>query len=123
MQSVNTHLAPAAIGPYSQGILMNNILFISGQLGIDPRTGEMPMSFEAQANLVFNHIKSILDAASMGFAHVVKVTVYLEDMNHFSLQNDIYTRNFSAPFPAREVVEVSRLPKDAMIEIAVIAMK
>jgi len=123
MQSVMTHLAPAAIGPYSQGIMMNNTLFISGQLGIDPNTGNMPEGFDAQANLVFSNIKAILQAANMGTSHVVKVTVFLKDMNDFAQLNDIYTRTFSAPYPAREAVQVARLPKDGLIVISVIAMR
>ena len=123
MQSVMTHLAPAAIGPYSQGIMMNNTLFISGHLGIDPNTGNMPEGFDAQANLVFSNIKAILQAANMGTSHVVKVTVFLKDMNDFAQLNDIYTRTFSAPYPAREAVQVARLPKDGLIVISVIAMR
>jgi len=123
MQSVMTHRAPAAIGPYSQAILMNNILFISGQLGIDPGTSNIPESFEEQANLVFNNIKAILDAAGMGMANIVKVSVFLKDLDEFELLNDIYTRYFSAPYPAREVVQISRLPKNGKIEISVIAMR
>ncbi|HPV64952.1 MAG TPA: RidA family protein, partial [Candidatus Cloacimonas sp.] len=123
MQSVMTHRAPAAIGPYSQAILMNNTLFVSGQLGIDPGTSSIPEGFEEQANLVFNHIKSILDAAGMGMSNIVKVTVFLKDLDDFTLLNDIYTRYFSAPYPAREVVQVSRLPKGGKIEISVIAMR
>ena len=123
MQSVMTHRDPAAIGPYSHAILMNNVLFISGQLGIDPGTSAIPDSFEEQANLVFNHIKSILDAAGMGMANIVKVSVFLKDLDDFILLNDIYTRYFSSPYPAREVVQVSRLPKDGKIEISVIAMR
>ncbi|HQO18152.1 MAG TPA: Rid family detoxifying hydrolase, partial [Candidatus Cloacimonas sp.] len=122
-QSVMTHRAPAAIGPYSQAILMNNILFISGQLGIDPGTSNIPESFEEQANLVFNNIKAILDAAGMGMANIVKVSVFLKDLDEFELLNDIYTRYFSAPYPAREVVQISRLPKNGKIEISVIAMR
>lgn len=123
MQSVMTHRAPAAIGPYSQAILKNNTLFISGQLGFDPNTSLMPEGFEAQANLVFSNIKAILDAAGMGMTHIVKVTVFLKDMNDFALLNEIYTRNFSAPYPAREAVQVARLPKDGLVEISVIAMR
>lgn len=123
MQSVMTHLAPAAIGPYSQGIIMNNTLFVSGQLGIDPNTGNMPEGFDAQASLVFSNIKAILQAANMGTSHVVKVTVFLKDMDNFAQLNEIYTRTFSTPFPAREAVQVARLPKDALIEISVIAMR
>ncbi len=123
MQSVMTHRAPAAIGPYSQAILMHNILFISGQLGIDATSGTMPEGFEEQTNLVFQNIKSILEAAGMGFAHIVKVTVFLKDMNNFATLNEIYARQFSAPYPAREAIEVARLPKDGLIEISVIAMR
>ncbi|HNW24117.1 MAG TPA: Rid family detoxifying hydrolase [Candidatus Cloacimonas sp.] len=123
MQSVMTHRAPAAIGPYSQAILMNNILFISGQLGIDPGTSIIPESFEEQANLVFNNIKAILDAAGMGMSNIVKVSVFIKDLDDFELLNDIYTRYLSAPYPAREVVQISRLPKNGKIEISVIAMR
>ncbi|MCB5224634.1 MAG: RidA family protein [Candidatus Cloacimonadaceae bacterium] len=123
MQSINTHRAPAAIGPYSQAVMMNNALFISGQLGIDPNTGLMPESFEAQAQLVFANLKAILEAAGMGFGHIVKVTVFLKDMDNFSLLNELYSRTFSSPYPAREAIEVARLPKDGLIEISVIAMK
>ncbi len=123
MQAVNTHRAPAAIGPYSQGVLNNNILFVSGQLGIDPGTGEMPAGFAEQANLVFANIKAILEAAGMGFPHIVKVTVFLKDMGNFAALNEIYARNFSTPYPAREAIEVARLPKDGQIEISVIAMR
>ncbi len=123
MQSVMTHRAPAAIGPYSQAVMKNNTLFISGQLGIDPNTLNMPEGFEEQANLVFSNIKAILDAAGMGMTHIVKVTVYLKDMNNFALLNEIYARNFSAPYPAREAVQVARLPKDGLVEISVIAMR
>ncbi|MBP7310851.1 MAG: RidA family protein [Candidatus Cloacimonetes bacterium] len=123
MQSVMTHLAPAAIGPYSQAILKNNTLFISGQMGIDPNSGVMPEGFEAQTNMVFSNIKAILQAANMGTSHVVKVTVFLKDMNDFAQLNEIYSRNFSTPYPAREAIQVARLPKDALIEISVIAMR
>jgi len=123
MQSVMTHLAPAAIGPYSQAILVNNTLFVSGQLGIDPNSGNMPEGFDAQAQMVFSNIKAILQAANMGTSHVVKVTVFLKNMDDFAQLNEIYTRTFSAPYPAREAVQVARLPKDGLIEISVIAMR
>ncbi len=122
MQSIMTHRAPSAIGPYSQAIQKNGILFISGQLGIDPQTGNLAQGFEAQANLVFANIKAILDAAGMGFAHIVKCSVFLQDMNDFAALNEIYGRYFSAPYPAREAIQVARLPKDGLIEISVIAM-
>jgi 2-iminobutanoate/2-iminopropanoate deaminase len=123
MKSIMTHDAPAAIGPYSQAALKNDTLFISGQLGIDPSTGNMAEGFEAQANLVFHHIKAILDASGMGLSHVMKVTVFLKDMDDFGALNEIYARNFSAPYPAREAIQVARLPKDGLVEISVIAMR
>lgn len=123
MKSIMTHTAPAAIGPYSQAALKNDTLFVSGQLGIDPNTGKMAEGFEAQANLVFQHIKAILDAAGMGMSHVMKVSVFLKDMDDFAQLNDIYARNFSSPFPAREAIQVARLPKDGLVEISVIAMR
>jgi 2-iminobutanoate/2-iminopropanoate deaminase len=123
MKSIQTHNAPAAIGPYSQAALKNDTLFISGQLGIDPATGSMADGFEAQANLVFQHIKSILEAAGMGMSHVMKVSVFLKDMNDFAALNEVYARNFSSPYPAREAIQVARLPKDGLVEISVIAMR
>ncbi|MCB5247843.1 MAG: RidA family protein [Candidatus Cloacimonetes bacterium] len=123
MQTINTHHAPAALGPYSQAVMMNNTLFVSGQLGIDAGTGNWAEGFEAQANLVFANLKAILEAAGMGFRNVVKVSVFLKDMNDFAALNEIYARNFSAPYPAREAIQVARLPKDGLIEISVIAMK
>ena len=123
MQSVMTHRAPAALGPYSQAIMKNNTLFVSGQLGIDPNSGVMPESFEDQAALVFANLKAILEAAGMGMTHIVKASVFLKDMDDFSRLNDIYSRQFSAPFPAREAVQVARLPKDGLIEISMIAMR
>ncbi len=123
MQVINTVKAPAALGPYSQAVLKNGTLFVSGQLGIDPGSGQMAEGFEAQANLVFANLRAILEAAGMGFANVAKVSVFLSDMNDFAALNKIYTHNFSAPHPAREAIQVARLPKDGLIEISVIAIK
>lgn len=123
MKSIQTHNAPAAIGPYSQAVLMNDTLFISGQLGIDPSTGDMAEGFEAQTNLVFQYIRAILEAAGMGMSHVVKASVFLKDLDNFGQLNEIYARNFNAPFPAREAIQVARLPKDGLVEISVIAMR
>jgi 2-iminobutanoate/2-iminopropanoate deaminase len=102
---------------------MNDTLFVSGQLGIDPSTGNMAEGFEAQANLVFQHIRAILESAGMGMSHVVKASVFLQDMDDFGKINEIYGRNFSAPFPAREAIQVARLPKGGLVEISVIAMR
>ena len=123
MQSIMTHRAPSAIGPYSQAVIRNNTMFISGQLGIDPVSGTMPEGFIEQATLVFSNIKAILEAAGMGFPNVVKVSVFLKDMDDFGSLNELYGRYFSLPYPAREAVQVVRLPKDGLIEISIIAMK
>lgn len=123
MQVINTVQAPPALGPYSQAVLKNDLLFVSGQLGIEAGSGQMTEGFEAQADLVFANLKAILKAAGMSLANVVKVSVFLSDMNNFAALNEIYARNFSAPYPAREAVQVARLPKDGLIEISVIAIK
>ena len=123
MQSVMTLKAPGAIGPYSQAILMNNTLFISGQLGIEPNSGNLVEGFEAQTNQVFANSKAILDAVGMGFSNIVKCSVFLKDLNDFAVMNEIYGRYFSAPYPAREAIQVARLHKDGLIEISVIAMR
>ncbi|PKN80659.1 MAG: reactive intermediate/imine deaminase [Candidatus Cloacimonetes bacterium HGW-Cloacimonetes-1] len=123
MQAIHTHKAPGAIGPYSQAVLSNNMLFMSGQLGIDPVSGTMAESFVEQTNLVFANIKAILDAAGMSCTNIVKVSVFLKDMNDFAALNEIYAKHFSTPYPAREAVQVARLPKDGLVEISVIAAK
>ncbi|MDP2172245.1 MAG: RidA family protein [Candidatus Cloacimonadaceae bacterium] len=123
MQPISTNHAPAAVGPYSQAVLHKETLFISGQLGIDPATGIMAESFQAQAELVFENLKAILAAAGMSMENAVKVSVFLKDLNNFAAMNDIYARFFSQPYPAREAVEVARLPKDGLIEISLIAMR
>jgi len=103
--------------------MKNNTLFISGQLGFDPRDGSMPAGFEEQARLVFANLKAILEAAGMSLAHVVKVSVFLQDMGDFAKLNEIYATHFNPPYPAREAIQVARLPKDGLIEISLIAMR
>lgn len=123
MKAISTPKAPAAIGPYSQAVQSGNLLFVSGQLGIDPQSGNMVEGFEAQARLVFSHLQAILEAADMSFANVVKASVFLKDMNDFALLNEIYAGYFEAPFPAREAIQVARLPKDGLVEISIMAVK
>ncbi len=123
MKAIATTLAPQAIGPYSQATLKKGILYISGQLGIDPVTGNLAKTFEEQTLFVFQHLQNILAAANMTFHHVVKVTVFLKDMKDFTAMNEIYKRYFSEPFPAREAVQVAALPKGGEIEISVIAIE
>jgi 2-iminobutanoate/2-iminopropanoate deaminase len=123
VKAISTPKAPAAIGPYSQAVQSGNLLFVSGQLGIDPQSGNMAEGFEAQAKLVFSHLQAILEEAGMNFANVVKASVFLKDMNDFALLNDIYAGYFEAPFPAREAIQVARLPKDGLVEISIMAVK
>jgi 2-iminobutanoate/2-iminopropanoate deaminase len=121
-QAVSTPKAPAAIGPYSQAIRSGGLLFLSGQIPLDPATGALvPGGIEAQTRQVFTNIGEILKAAGASFEHVVTATVYVADMNDFAKVNEIYATYFSTPAPARATVQVARLPKDALVEIQVIA--
>lgn len=120
---VSTTNAPAAIGPYSQGIIAGNLLFASGQIPIDPATGQIVQGdITAQANRVFENIKAILQEAGLTLQDVVKTTCFITDMNNFAAVNQVYANYFGeATPPARSAVEVSRLPKDVLVEIEVIA--
>jgi 2-iminobutanoate/2-iminopropanoate deaminase len=121
-QAVSTQSAPAAIGPYSQAVRAGNLLFVSGQVPIDPATGNLvPGDIAAQTRRVFQNIGEILKAAGTSFDAVVRTTVYLMDMNDFAAMNEVYATFFTAPAPARATVQVARLPKDARVEIDVIA--
>jgi 2-iminobutanoate/2-iminopropanoate deaminase len=121
MKAIHTSSAPAAIGPYSQATYNKGLLFVSGQIGIDPSTGMMGKSFEKQAELIFDNLRNILTAANMSFRNVMKVTIYLEDIMNFETLNRIYALHFGDPYPARETVQVARLPKNAALEISLIA--
>ena len=121
-QAVSTDAAPSAIGPYSQAIRAGSLLFVSGQVPIDPATGAIvDGDIAAQTRRVLQNVGAILDAAGVSFDHVVRTTVFLTDMNDFAAMNDVYATCFTSPAPARATVQVSRLPKDARIEIDVIA--
>lgn len=122
-QVISTASAPGAIGPYSQAILINNLVYTSGQLGLDPVTGELPEGVEAQAAQSLRNVEAVLTAAGTSLEHVVKTTVFLKNMNDFTKVNEVYGTFFSQPYPARSAVEVARLPKDALVEIEVIALK
>lgn len=115
--------APAAIGPYSHAIDTGSLVFVSGQLPIDPVVGEMPASAGEQAKQSLANVKAILAAAGLDMSSVVKTVVFLADMNDFAEVNAIYEAAFAAPFPARSCVQVARLPKDALVEIEVIAQR
>jgi 2-iminobutanoate/2-iminopropanoate deaminase len=119
---VLTDRGPKPIGPYSQGVRANGFLFISGQVSFDPATSEMIGADAAQqTQRVMENLKAILEAAGSNFHHVVKTTVFLKDMNDFAAMNEVYGRYFTAAPPARSTVQVARLPKDALVEIEVIA--
>ena len=121
---ISTSNAPAAIGPYSQAIDLGNMVITSGQLPIDPATGAFPEGIKAQTKQSLTNVKSILEAAGLSMDSVVKTTVFLSDMNNFGAMNEVYATFFSeGNYPARSAVEVARLPKDALVEIEVIAVK
>ena len=116
--------APAPIGPYSQAILANGMLFISGQCPINPKTGLLEMeTIESATHLVMSNIEKLLHAAEMDYTHIVKCSIFLKDLGDFQKVNAIYATYFDSVPPARETVEVARLPLDASIEISCIAMK
>lgn len=119
---IQTPEAPAAIGPYSQAVKIGSLLFVSGQIPIDPSTGSIvSISIEAETHQVMKNIAAILSTAKMNFGNVVKATIFIKNMDDFSQINAVYASYFSGSFPARETVEVSRLPKDVRVEISVIA--
>ena len=121
-QVIHTDSAPAAIGPYSQAIQIGDLLFVSGQVHIDPSTGAIVEGdIKAQAQQSLNNLKAILNAAGTNMGAVVKTTVFLADMNDFAAMNEVYAQFFQEPFPARSAVQVARLPKDATVEIEAIA--
>ena len=120
---ISTDKAPAAIGPYSQALDTGNILFISGQIPIDPATGTMPESVEEQAKQVLTNITNILAEAGLTMANVVKTTVFLSDLNDFAAVNEVYASFFAEPYPARSCVQVAAIPKGAKVEIETIAVK
>jgi 2-iminobutanoate/2-iminopropanoate deaminase len=121
-QAVSSDAAPKAIGPYSQAIRAGSLLFVSGQIPLDPATGAMVEGdIAAQTHQVFANLRAILDAAGATFDNVVRTTVFLADMNDFGVVNEIYGTYFSSPAPARATVQAARLPKDARVEIDLIA--
>jgi len=122
-QAVSTPNAPDAIGPYSQAIRAGNMLFLSGQIPIDPKTGSLVSGgIVEQTHQVFRNIAEILKAGGTSFEQVVSVGVFLADMNDFGKMNEVYATYFSSPAPARATVQVARLPKDCLVEIQVTAV-
>ena len=123
MKIIETEKAPKAIGTYSQATKVNGFLFISGQIPLDPKTMELVEGIENQINQVFENIRQILKSDEMDFSNVVKLSVLLDDLNHFEKVNEIMVSIFSEPYPARAAYEVSKLPKGSSIEIETIAFK
>jgi 2-iminobutanoate/2-iminopropanoate deaminase len=121
-EAISTEAAPKAIGPYSQAVRSGSLVFVSGQIPLDPVTGTMvDGDIAAQTHRVFANLRAILEAAGTSLDHVVRATVYLADMNDFAVVNEVYGTYFSSPGPARATVQAARLPKDARVEIDVIA--
>lgn len=121
---INAVNAPAAIGPYAQAVEIDNLVITSGQLPINPATGAFPEGIQEQTRQSLTNVKAILAAAGVGMDRVIKTTVFLSDMNNFGAMNEVYATFFGeGGFPARSAVEVARLPKDALVEIEVIAAK
>ena len=123
-KSISIQNAPSPVGPYSQAILHNDMLYASGQIAINPKTNELIIhDLVEEVNQVMENIASLLKAAEMGWDDVIKCSIFLKDMNNFEIVNEIYASYFKTSFPARETVEVARLPKDVNVEISFIASK
>lgn len=122
-KEIFTENAPAAIGPYSQAIQVGDFIFASGQIGVDPKTGEAVEGIEAQTHQVMKNIQAVLAEVDADFSDVVKFTIFLDSMGDFATVNELYGSYLEKPYPARSTVEVSRLPKDLLIEMEVIIYK
>jgi len=120
---ITTQKAPAPIGPYNQAVDTGSMLFISGQIPVDPANGLIPESIEEQTAISLQNVKAILEEAGYNMTNVVKTSIFITDMNDFPVINRIYGEYFTSDFPARETVQVSRLPKDVKVEISAIAVK
>ncbi|GLH63896.1 MULTISPECIES: RidA family protein [Bacillaceae] len=122
MKKVETNKAPQAIGPYSQGIIVNNMFYSSGQIPLTPEGEMVQGDIKAQTHQVFQNLKAVLEAAGASLDTVVKTTVFLKNMDDFAAMNEVYSEYFTNHKPARSCVEVARLPKDALVEIEVVAL-
>ena len=120
---ISTDKAPAAIGPYSQAIEVNGMVYTSGVIPVDPATGEIPEGPAAQADRVFKSMSALLESAGTSMANVVKTTVFIKNMEDFAAINEVYAKYFPEPFPARSCIEVARIPKDVLLEAEAIATK
>lgn len=115
--------ASKAIGPYSQAVLVDDTLYVSGNIPVNPATGDVAVGIVNQSKQVFENMKAVLNEAGMGFENVVKTTAFLTDLSNFATFNEIYASYFVAPYPARSCVEVSKLPKNVLVEVECIAKK
>ena len=123
MLKITTDKAPAAIGPYSQGLVNGNMVFVSGQIPVNPHTGDIANTIEEQTEQVILNIKSILAEEGLTLANVIKTGVFLSDLGDFAAMNEVYGRHFNEPFPARSCVQVAAVPKGCKVEIECIAVK
>ncbi len=120
----STTAAPKAVGPYSQAVWAGDFLFCAGQIPLDPTTGNLVAGGVVEQTVrVLENIRGVLESQDLDFAHVIKTTVFLADMNHFVAMNEVYAKFFTGDFPARSTVQVARLPKDALVEIEVVAAR
>ncbi len=122
-QIINTDQAPAAVGTYSQGVFHNGVYYFSGQIGLDAKSGELASGFDAQLENVLKNIDGLLRSQDLTRENIIKTTIFMTDLSQFSKINEAYTKFFKAPYPARSTVQVSALPKGAVVEIEVIAAK
>lgn len=122
-KSIATTAAPGAIGPYSQAIDTGTFVYASGQLPVNPENGEMPEGISAQTEQSLANVKAVLSAAGLTVDNVVKTTVFLNDMSHFAAMNEVYGKVFSEPYPTRSAFAVKELPKGALVEIEVVAVR
>ena len=120
---ISTDKAPSAIGPYSQAIEINGMVYTSGVIPVNPATGEIPSGVEAQAEQAISNLCALVEESGSKVENIVKTTVFIKEMNDFATINEIYKKHFKEPFPARSCVEVARLPKDVLLEIEAIAWK
>lgn len=120
---VKTDKAPAAVGTYSQGVVFNGVYYFSGQIGFDSKTGELATTFDAQLENILKNIDGLLESQGLTRNNIIKTTVFLTDLKEFSKVNEAYIKFFQAPYPARSCVQVSALPRGAVVEIEVIAAK
>lgn len=123
MKVLNTEKAPAAIGPYSQGLVNGDIVFVSGQIPVDPQTGKIAETIEEQTAQSLSNIANILAENGMTMANVIKTSVFLADLDDFAKMNEVYASRFQEPFPARSCVQVAAIPKGCKVEIECIAVK